>query len=203
MSLLVGNSQGNKEESGRVLAAREGFEVHSRVSFEKEAIPHLEALLRTAVRMSGDRARAEDAVQETYLRAWRSFRTYEPETNCRAWLFRILLNVLKKAAGKKRRDPLAEAEDVEASHKVIPLFPEAEGSNRQDILAAVNQLAPEFRNVLWLVIVEGFSYKETAQMLDIPMGTVMSRLYRARRELRRWLTAPTTSDKERTSGHGM
>jgi RNA polymerase sigma-70 factor (ECF subfamily) len=111
--------------------------------------------------------------------------------------------VLKKAAGKKRRDPLAEAEDVEASHKVIPLFPEAEGSNRQDILAAVNQLAPEFRNVLWLVIVEGFSYKETAQMLDIPMGTVMSRLYRARRELRRWLTAPTTSDKERTSGHGM
>lgn len=177
--------------------------MHSRVSFEKEAVPHLEALLRTAVRMSGDRARAEDAVQETYLRAWRSFRTYEPDTNCRAWLFRILLNVLKKAAGKKRRDPLAEAEDVETSHKVIPLFPEAEGGDRQDILAAVNQLAPEFRNVLWLVIVEGFSYKETAQMLDIPMGTVMSRLYRARRELRRWLTAPTATDKERTSGHGM
>jgi RNA polymerase sigma-70 factor (ECF subfamily) len=177
--------------------------VRSRVSFEKEAVPHLEALLRTAVRMSGDRARAEDAVQETYLRAWRSFRTYEPETNCRAWLFRILLNVLKKAAGKKRRDPLAEAEDVEVSHKVIPLFPEIEGGQRQDILAAVNQLAPEFRSVLWLVIVEGFSYKETAQMLDIPMGTVMSRLYRARRELQRWLTAPAATDKERTSGHGM
>jgi len=176
--------------------------VHSRVSFEKEAIPHLEALLRTAVRMSGDRARAEDAVQETYLRAWRSFRTYEPETNCRAWLVRILLNVLKKAAGKKRRDPLAEAEDVEASHKVIPLFPETEGGNRQDILAAVNQLAPEFRHVLWLVIVEGFSYKETAQLLEIPMGTVVSRLYRARRELRGWLTIPA-ADKERTSGHGM
>jgi RNA polymerase sigma-70 factor (ECF subfamily) len=56
---------------------------------------------------------------------------------------------------------------------------------------------------LWLVIVEGFSYKETAQMLDIPMGTVMSRLYRARRELRRWLTAPEVAGKERTSGHGM
>ena len=175
----------------------------SRASFENEAIPHLESLLRTAVRMSGDRARAEDAVQETYLRAWRSFRTYEPETNCRAWLFRILLNVLKKAAGKKRRDPLAEAEDVEVSSKVVPLFPNAEGGNRQDILAAVNRLAPEFRDVLWLVVVEGFAYKEAAQMLDIPMGTVMSRLYRARRELRRWRTAPAGVGKERTSSHGM
>ena len=177
--------------------------MRSRASFENEAIPHLESLLRTAVRMSGDRTRAEDAVQETYLRAWRSFRTYQPETNCRAWLFRILLNVLKKAAGKKRRDPLAEAEDVEVSSKVVPLFPNAEGGNRQDILAAVNRLAPEFRDVLWLVIVEGFAYKEAAQMLDIPMGTVMSRLYRARRELRRYLTTPAFSSKERTSGHGM
>ena len=177
--------------------------MRSQVSFEREAIPHLEALLRTAVRISGDRARAEDAVQETYLRAWRSFRTYQPDTNCRAWLFRILLNVLKKAAGKKRRDPLAEAEEVEGSNKVIPLFPDVEGGNRQDILAAVSHLTPEFRDVLWLVVVEGFPYKETAQMLDIPMGTVMSRLYRARRELRRWLTAPAVIDKERTPGHGM
>jgi len=177
--------------------------VRSRASFEQEAIPHLEALLRTAVRLSGNRARAEDAVQETYLRAWRSFRTYRPETNCRAWLFKILLNVLKKAAGKQRRDPLAEAEDVEVSGKLIPLFPEAEGGNRQDLLAAVNRLAPEFREVLWLVVVEGFAYREAAQILDIPMGTVMSRLYRARRELRRFLTVPAFAGKERSSGHGM
>jgi len=142
-------------------------------------------------------------VQETYLRAWRSFRTYRPETNCRAWLFKILLNVLKKAAGKQRRDPLAEAEDVEVSGKLIPLFPEAEGGNRQDLLAAVNRLAPEFREVLWLVVVEGFAYREAAQILDIPMGTVMSRLYRARRELRRFLTVPAFAGKERSSGHGM
>jgi RNA polymerase sigma-70 factor (ECF subfamily) len=186
------------------LLAKEGLLMHGRASFENEAIPHLESLLRTAVRMSGDRSRAEDAVQETYLRAWRSFRTYQPETNCRAWLFRILLNVLKKAAGKKRRDPLTAAEDVETSGKVVPLFPNAEGGDRQDILLAMNHLAPEFRDVLWLVIVEGFSYKETAHMLDIPMGTVMSRLYRARRELRRWLTVPEVAAKERrTSGHGM
>jgi len=153
--------------------------------------------------MSGDRARAEDAVQETYLRAWRSFRTYQPETNCRAWLFRILLNVLKKAAGKRRRDPLAVADDVDTAGKVIPLFPNAAGGESQDIMAAVNHLAPEFRDVLWLVVVEGFSYKETAQALDIPMGTVMSRLYRARREIRRWLTTPGMSRKERTSNHGL
>jgi RNA polymerase sigma-70 factor (ECF subfamily) len=177
--------------------------VPAKASFETEAIPHLESLLRTAVRLSGDRARAEDAVQETYLRAWRSFRTYQPETNCRAWLFRILLNVLKKAAGKKRHDPLAEAEDVEGSSKVVPLFPKAEDGNRQDILAAVNRLSPEFRDVLWLVIVEGFAYKEAAQMLDIPIGTVMSRLYRARRELRRFLTMAAVQGKERNSGHGV
>src|SRR5262245_13579234 len=141
--------------------------MRSRSSFENEAIPHLGSLLRTAMRMSGDRARAEDAVQETYLRAWRSFRTYQLETNCRAWLFRILLNVLKKAAGKKCRDPLTMAEDIETTGKVVPLFPNAEGGERQDILWAVNHLTPEFRDVLWLVIVEGFSYKETARMLDI------------------------------------
>lgn len=177
--------------------------MRSRASFENEALPHLESLLRTAVRMSGDRTRAEDAVQETYLRAWRSFRTYQPETNCRAWLFRILFNVLKKAAGKKRHDPLAAAEDVETDGKVIPLFPKADRDEAQDIIAAMNHLAPEFREVLWLVVVEGLSYKETAQTLDIPMGTVMSRLYRARREIRRWLTAPALDKTERSSGHGL
>jgi len=177
--------------------------MRSRASFENEAIPHIESLMRTAVRMSGDRARAEDAVQETYLRAWRSFRTYQPDTNCRAWLFRILLNVLKKTAGKKRHDPLAAAEDVETTSKIIPLFPHVEEEETQDILSAVNHLASEFRDVLWLVVVEGLSYKETAQALDIPMGTVMSRLYRARREIRRRLTTPDIRKKERTSSHGM
>ncbi len=177
--------------------------MRSRASFESEALPHLESLLRLAVRLSGERARAEDAVQETYLRAWRSFNTYQPETNCRAWLFRILLNVLKKAAGKKKHDPLVAAEDVDTTSKVIPLFPQTEGEGTQDIMAAVNHLAPEFRAVLWLVVVEGLSYKETAEALNIPMGTVMSRLYRARREIRRWLTVPTVIKKERSSGHGM
>lgn len=176
-----------------------------KASFEKEAIPHFDTLMRTALRLSGDRARAEDAVQETYLRAWRSFQTYTPDTNCRAWLFKILLNVLKKTAGKKRRDPLLGAEDIETSSKVVSLFPTSgeEKGEGQDILAAVNQLPPQFRQVLWLVVVEGFAYKETAQMLDIPIGTVMSRLYRARRELRRFLAEPGLPHKEGTSGHEL
>ena len=176
-----------------------------KASFEKEAIPHFDTLMRTALRLSGDRARAEDAVQETYLCAWRSFRTYTPDTNCRAWLFKILLNVLKKTAGKKRRDPLLSAEDIESSSKVIALFPSSgeEGGEGQDILAAVSHLAPQFRQVLWLVVVEGFAYKETAQMLNVPIGTVMSRLYRARRELRRLLTEPSRPNTKGTSGHGL
>jgi RNA polymerase sigma-70 factor (ECF subfamily) len=177
--------------------------MRSRASFENEALPHLESLLRLAVRLSGERMRAEDAVQETYLRAWRSFNTYQPDTNCRAWLFRILLNVLKKAAGRKKRDPLVAAEDVEATNKVVPLFPHTTGEGAQDVMAAVNHLAPEFRTVLWLVVVEGLSYKETAEALNIPMGTVMSRLYRARREIRRWLAEPAVVKKERASGHGL
>jgi RNA polymerase sigma-70 factor (ECF subfamily) len=193
----------NKHPLASLLASEEAPQVRNRASFENEAVPHLESLLRTAIRMSGDRARAEDAVQETYLRAWRSFRTYQPETNCRAWLFRILINVIKKAAGKRRHDPLAEAEEVETSAKVIPLFPQTEGGERHDIQGALDRLAPEFRDVLWLVIVEGFAYKEAAQMLDIPIGTVMSRLYRARRELRRFLTTSVSQEKERSSGHGM
>jgi RNA polymerase sigma-70 factor (ECF subfamily) len=177
--------------------------MRSKASFENEALPHLESLLRMAVRLSGERARAEDAVQETYLRAWRSFSTYQPDTNCRAWLFRILLNVIKKAAGKKKHDPLVAAEDVETTTKVIPLFPQGNGEGTQDVMAAVNHLAPEFRTVLWLVVVEGFSYRETAETLNIPMGTVMSRLYRARREIRRWLMDPSVIKKERSSGHGL
>ena len=86
-----------------------------KASFEKEAIPHFDTLMRTALRLSGNRARAEDAVQETYLRAWRSFQTYTPDTNCRTWLFKILLNVLKKTTGKKRCDPLLGAEVLNPS----------------------------------------------------------------------------------------
>ncbi len=182
---------------------KKGSVAARRARFEDEAMPHLDALYAMAMRLMRNADDAADLLQDTVLRAYRFFDRYETGTNCRAWLFRILLNVLKKAAGKKRRDPLAEAEEVEGSNKVIPLFPDVEGGNRQDILAAVSHLTPEFRDVLWLVVVEGFPYKETAQMLDIPMGTVMSRLYRARRELRRWLTAPAVAAKERTPGHGM
>jgi RNA polymerase sigma-70 factor (ECF subfamily) len=174
-----------------------------RETFEGEALPHLEALLRSAVRLSGNRDRAEDVVQETYLRAWRSFQTYRPDTNCRAWLFKILLNVLRKEAGRKRRDPLEGAEEAEGSGKVVPLFPGLEAGKRRDILDAFAHLGPEFRQVLWLVVVENFTYREVAELLGIPIGTVMSRLHRARRDIRRLCTWGEERDKGRRSGHGV
>lgn len=177
--------------------------MRAREVFEGEALPHLEVLLRTAVRLSGDRIQAEDAVQETYLRAWRSFQTYRPDTNCRAWLFKILLNVLRKEAGRKRHDPLEGAEEVEGSGKVVPLFPALEAGKRRDILAAFAHLGPEFRQVLWLVVVENFTYKEVADLLGIPIGTVMSRLHRARRDIRRFYAWGEEKDKGRRSGHGV
>lgn len=177
--------------------------MRAREAFEGEALPHLEALLRTAVRLSGDRIQAEDAVQETYLRAWRFFQTYRPDTNCRAWLFKILLNVLRKEAGRKRHDPLAGAEEVEGSGKVVPLFPGSEAEKRRDILAAFAHLGPEFRQVLWLVVVENLTYREVADLLGIPIGTVMSRLHRARRDIRRFYAWGEEKEKGRRSGHGV
>lgn len=178
--------------------------MRAREVFEDEALPHLEALLRTAVRLSGDRIQAEDAVQETYLRAWRSFQTYQPDTNCRAWLFKILLNVLRKEAGRRKHDPLeGAAEEVEGSGKVVPLFPGSETEKRRDILTAFAHLGPEFRQVLWLVVVENFTYREVADLLGIPIGTVMSRLHRARRDVRRFYARGEEKDKGRRSGHGV
>ena len=91
-------------------------------------------------------------------------------------MFKILLNVLKKTAGKKRRDPLLGAEDIETSSKIVSLFPtsgEEKGEGPGYSWLRSTSLPRQFRQVLWLVVVEGFAYKETAQMLDIPIGTVM------------------------------
>ncbi len=141
--------------------------------------------------------------QKTYLRTWRSFQTYRPDTNCRAWLFKILLNVLRKEAGRKKRDPLEGAKEVEGSGKVVPIFPGSEVGKRRDILDAFAYLDPEFRQVLWLVVGENFTYREVAELLDIPIGTVMSRLYLARRDIRRLYTWEQKKIKGRRSGQGV
>jgi RNA polymerase sigma-70 factor (ECF subfamily) len=148
--------------------------------FESVAMPHTRGLLRVARRLASDEAAAEDLVQDTLLLAWRGFHQFEAGTNARAWLFRILFNA-HRAKGRK----------LGSSPITVPLlfenrFASSEpGPERSlEVAQALNQLAHEHQTVLVLGVVEGFTCQEIAEILALPMGTVMSRLSRARRALR-------------------
>jgi len=156
--------------------------------FEAEAMPYLGDLFRTALRMTGDRARAEDVVQETCLHAWKSFEKFEKGTNCKAWLFKILFYSVHHQRRKLFRFPLAnDAERILETGFPAP-EPITETLRDEQILAALNKLPPDYRAISVLVDVEEFPYKEAAGILGIPIGTVMSRLSRARKLLRHELT---------------
>ncbi len=164
------------------------FEYESpRARFENEAMPHLKDLYRTAARVVGDSARAEDVLQETYLQAWKSFERFEPGTNCRAWLYKILFHCISHQRRKFLRFPLVNMSQetnqfVEAS---IPYqAPVPESLTDQEILAALDRIPADFRSVVLLTDVEEFAYKQVAEILAIPLGTVMSRLSRGRKLLR-------------------
>jgi RNA polymerase sigma-70 factor, ECF subfamily len=157
--------------------------------FEHEAMTHLDALMRTATKLTHNRTDAEDIVQETYLRAWKYFASFEAGSNIRAWLFRIMFNVINFREGKKTKLAETSLEDEERSleyerNNVIAFDPLKQIEGRE-LLEATKQLSEEYRAVLWLVVVEEFSYKEAAEILGVPIGTVMSRLHRARRDLRK------------------
>jgi len=139
-------------------------------------MPHLAALLRVARRLTLDSASAEDLVQETMLLAWRGFPGFQTGTNARAWLFRILFNAFHGANRKARLETPPSEESVR------PMLQEA-----VEIAEALDALSLEQRTVLLLAVVEGFSCQEIAGILDVPIGTVMSRLSRARQELRKSL----------------
>lgn len=139
-------------------------------------MPHLAALLRVARRLTFDLASAEDLVQETMLLAWRGFRGFQSGTNARAWLFRIMFNAFHGAGRRESRVPDAQPSMIR------PMLQEA-----AEIAEALEALPLEQRSVLLLCVVEGFTCREAAGILDLPMGTVMSRLSRAREELRRIL----------------
>jgi RNA polymerase sigma-70 factor (ECF subfamily) len=152
--------------------------------FEAAALPHLNDLFRTATRLVGSSTEAEDIVQETYLLAWKSFDRFEPGTNCRAWLFTIMFN----AVHHYRRswfDRRVTGETAEVLEETLS----------SDVLSALKGIPPEFRAVVLLADVQEFSYKEIAQILRVPMGTVMSRLSRGRALLR-----ATLSDVARSYG---
>jgi RNA polymerase sigma-70 factor, ECF subfamily len=155
-------------------------------AFERIAMPHLAALLRVARRLTLDIASAEDLVQETMLLAWRGFHSFQIGTNARAWLFRILFNAFR-GAGRKR----AAATEASGSSSINPGLQEA-----VEISEALEALPIEQRTALLLCVVEGFTCREASGILDVPIGTVMSRLSRARQELRKSL-APMAKEAYR------
>ena len=164
--------------------------------FERDAMVHLDQLYGAALRMTRNPADAEDVVQETYAKAFSSFHQFTPGTNLKAWLYRILTNTYINTYRKAQRQPqttggsdvedwqLAQAE----SHTSTGLrSAEMEALDRIPdgaVLEALNQLAPDFRQAVLLADVEGFSYKEIAEIMGTPIGTVMSRLNRGRTQLR-------------------
>ena len=155
--------------------------------FEAEALPHMADLFRAAVRLLQDQGKASDAVQETYLVAWKSFGKYQQGTNCRAWLFQILFNVVRHQRRNWFKWITGREEDLAEAQLVAPTsIPER--LTDSDILSALDKLPFQFREALLLVDVEEFSYKETSEILGVPIGTIMSRLNRARGLLRTQLT---------------
>jgi len=164
--------------------------VRSRTSteeFEAAALPHLPYLFRTAVRLAGDRGRAEDAVQDAYLQAWKSFHRFTPGTNCRAWLFKILINTLHHSRRKVLSRQLVQGAEKDIFDTLMSAPPVPERLTDEEVLSALDRIPTEFRMVVILADVEEFSYKEIAHLLEIPIGTVMSRLNRGRGLLRELL----------------
>ena len=169
--------------------------------FTSDAMQYAPQLFSTALRMTRNRSDAEDLVQETYIKGWRSFHTFQEGTNLRAWLFRIMTNTyINKYNAQKRKGTEVELDDVEelflykrlgsidqsqlsssAEDQMLDLFTDDEVKN------ALESLPEDFRIPVLLSDVDGFSYKEIAEMLEIPMGTVMSRLHRGRKAMQKML----------------
>jgi RNA polymerase sigma-70 factor (ECF subfamily) len=170
-------------------------------TFAEQAMPFMSSLYAAALRMTRNAADAEDLVQETYLKAYRGFGGFEEGTNLKAWLYRILTNTyINTYRAKKRRPEESDLEDVEDLYlyrrlgglEIASLGRSAEEDllesyTDEEVKAAIESLPEQFRMAVLLADVEGFSYKEIAEILDIPIGTVMSRLHRGRKGLQKKL----------------
>ena len=173
-------------------------EARDRVRFEEEALELSDQVYRVARRLVGSREEAEDLVQQTYERAFRSWRQYTPGTNLRAWLLRILTNLNIDRGRRQQRAPQTTSIDSEAGDyflydKLESQMPDEnpdeervlERLSQDSIVDALADVPHDFRDVIVLVDIGEFSYADAAQILDIPIGTVMSRLHRGRRILKK------------------
>jgi RNA polymerase sigma-70 factor, ECF subfamily len=156
--------------------------------FESAAMAHLNSLFRTALRIVGDRQEAEDLVQETYLQAWKSFHRFETGTNCRAWLFKILFHVINHHRRKWFKFSWLTDSDEYLENTLVYEPPVSQDLSDEDVLAALEKVPTQYREVILLADVQEFAYKEIAEILKIPLGTVMSRLSRGRKILRQELS---------------
>jgi RNA polymerase sigma-70 factor, ECF subfamily len=162
--------------------------------FEQIAMPHSKSLLRVARRLASDSAIAEDLVQETLFRAWRSFNQFQTGTNMRAWLFRILFNAFYAQGRQISAAPILVSLDAPGCGKEPQCPSGISMADAAEVTSALSELSVEHRTVLVLAVVEGFTCREMAEVLSLPIGTVMSRLSRGRQALRQRLTpvAPKT-----------
>jgi RNA polymerase sigma-70 factor, ECF subfamily len=184
-----------------VNAEQESAERETR--FERDVLPFMGQLYPAALRMTRNPSDAEDLIQETFAKAYAKFHQFQPGTNLRAWLHRILSNTFINTYRKKRREPLQDLgaefqEDWQTG--ADPLMPPARSAEAEvfdrladsDVLQALRELPTEFRVAIYLADVEGYPYKEVAEMMGTPIGTVMSRLHRGRAKLRQRLAGYAT-----------
>ena len=190
------------EPEPAVDARRLAAQARDRVRFEEQALELADQVYRVARRLVGSREEAEDLVQETYARAFRSWRSFTPGTNMRAWLLRILTNLNVDRGRRIQRTPAMqplEESDYYLANKLASSAGEealeqeqvVERLSQDSVVHALADISPQFRDVVVLVDIGDFSYADAAEILDIPMGTVMSRLHRGRRALKQRLAEET------------
>ncbi len=175
-------------------AQRLASEARDRVRFEEDALALADQVYRVARHLANSREEAEELVQETYVRAFRSWASFQPGTNLRAWLLRILTNLNIDRGRRRQRAPQMQALEANDYYLYDKLSEDGDGItdtdrvverlSQDDIVHALAEVPHDFRDVIVLVDIGDFSYADAAQILDIPVGTVMSRLHRGRRVLK-------------------